>query len=183
MESYAEDNNFPIVGPLVGSILHQITTLKRPADIFEIGSGFGYSALWFSLAAPQASIFCTEYSDKNIELAKKWCQKSGLGRNLHFHHGDAKQVLKNSTEKYDIIFNDADKIQYPEIFHTVGPHLNQQGLLISDNVLWKGKVIDEADPDSSTRGVREYNRLIFNSDDYFSTIIPVRDGISISIKR
>jgi predicted O-methyltransferase YrrM len=182
MEHYATERSFPIVGPQVGRFLFQITYLRKPKSIFEIGSGFGYSTLWFCLAAPETQVICTEYDQDNIKLAKNWLDKAGFIENIEFIHGSAQKVLKESRNSYDIIFNDADKRQYPEIFSMAVKNLNKGGLLISDNVLWKGKIINTNTDDIDTKGVQKYNKLLFNTPGIFSSIVVIRDGISISIK-
>lgn len=182
MEQYAAERNFPIVGPQVGRLLFQFTYLQKPKSIFEIGSGFGYSALWFCLAAPHSRIICTEYNMDNINLAKKWLEKAGFIENIEFFHGSAQHAFEKTKLPYDIIFNDADKHQYPEIFSIALKNLKKGGLLIADNVLWKGKIVNSKADDRDTLGIQKFNRLIFNTPDIFSSILAIRDGISISLK-
>lgn len=182
MEQFADKTGFPIVGPQVGRVLFQISRLRKPESILELGSGFGYSAYWLGKGAPQAKIVCTERSEDNIRRAKTWFHRSGMEKSVTFFRGEALEILSNLGGIYDIVLNDVDKHQYPQIFHTALQHLSADGVLITDNVLWSGTVVDEAENDANTNGIREYNRLIFNSPEVLSSILPIRDGLAVSLK-
>lgn len=182
MEAYARRNDFPIVGPQVGHLLFQIARIKKPEKIFEMGSGFGYSAYWLSLGAPDADIICTDKSAGNIEKSKKWFHETDRIERLTFLEQDALTALNESDESFDIIFIDVDKHQYPEAFKIALDHLNREGLILIDNVLWSGKVADMDYDDEKTESVRKLNHLLFHTPEVFSSIIPIRDGISISLK-
>ena len=183
MEQRARREGFPIVGPLVGRILFQLVRVGGARRVLELGSGFGYSAYWFSLALGESGeITLTEFSKKNVSLAQEYFQRGKIRSRVHFQQGEALEVLETAKGKFDVIFNDVDKHQYPEVFRRASPFVRPGGLLISDNVLWQGRVL-ESDPDPDTQGILEYTRLIFESPDFFSSILPVRDGISISLKR
>jgi caffeoyl-CoA O-methyltransferase len=183
MEARAQERNFPIIGPLVGRLLYQLVRLTGARKILELGSGFGYSAYWFGRALEgSGEVILTELSPENLGLAKDFLQRGGVSSQLQFHQGDALEILKDIKGPFDIIFNDVDKHQYPEAFKKAGSLLARGGLFISDNVLWQGQVVEQADPDENTRGILEHNRLIFESPDFYSSILPVRDGISLSVK-
>ena len=183
MEERARREGFPIVGPLVGRILFQLVRVGGARRILELGSGFGYSAYWVALALGESGeITLTEFSKKNVSLAKEYFQRGKIRSRVHFRQGEALEVLETLKGKFDVIFNDVDKHQYPEVFRRAAPFVRPGGLLIADNVLWQGRVL-EPDPDPDTQGILEYTRLIFESPDFFSSILPVRDGISISLKR
>ena len=182
MEARARKKDFPIVGPLVGRLLYQLVKLTDSQRILELGSGFGYSAYWLGRALGKSGeIILTEFSEENLALAKDSFARGKIYSRAHFYRGDALEILEGLDGQFDIIFNDIDKHQYPEVFKKVSPRLPSGGLLISDNVLWHGKVVEDH-PDENTRGILEYTRLIFESSEFFSSIIPVRDGISISLK-
>jgi len=183
MEARASETDFPIVGPLVGRLLHQFVKIMDSRRILELGSGFGYSAYWFAQALEDSGeIILTEFQEENLALAKDWFQRGKIFSRATFHQGDALEILEGLDGEFDIIFNDVEKEHYPEVFKKAGPRLRSGGLLISDNVLWHGQVV-EGQPDENTRGILEYNRLIFENPEFFSSIIPIRDGISISLKR
>ncbi|MFC1729426.1 O-methyltransferase [candidate division KSB1 bacterium] len=182
MEEYGRKRSFPIVGPAVGALLRQYTRIIGAKRILELGSGFGYSAAWFFMGTlTRGDITCTEYSDENIAAGRDYMTRLGAVGVVRFLQGDARELIKNVDGPFDIIFNDVDKEQYPELFELGFPLLRRGGLFISDNVLWKGKVTG-SDTDEATEGIREFTNIIFNSAGVISTIIPLRDGISVSMK-
>jgi caffeoyl-CoA O-methyltransferase len=181
MERLAEKMNFPIVGPLVGRILFQFAALLKPRRILELGSGYGYSAFWWCLGSSEATVDCTEGDPKNVRRAEEYLGRAGFLSRVHYHTGDALETLDRLQGEFDIIFMDIDKHQYPDGFHKSFPRLRKGGLMVTDNVLWSGRIV-EGDQSDSTRGILEYNRLIYNTPDAFSTILPVRDGVAITYK-
>ncbi|MDI6766373.1 MAG: O-methyltransferase [Bacteroidota bacterium] len=182
MEEYALARNFPIIGPLVGRLLFLLTKAIQAQRVLELGSGFGYSAYWFAKAVGKdGQVFCTECDPDNIAHAKEYFHRTKITNKITCFTGDALKLIDEIDGQFDIIFNDIDKHQYPKAFRKVVPRLRKGGLLISDNVLWDGKVIQNK-PDRDTAGILTYNRLIYSSKEFFTTIVPLRDGISISIK-
>ena len=182
MEELGKQNNFPIVGPLVGRLLFQLTKLTNAKRILELGSGFGYSAMWFlSALNTEGNIICTDTSSHNHTMAEGFFRQAKLWHRIDFRIGNALELIDKLDGEFDIIFNDIDKADYPEAFRKAIPKLRKGGLLISDNVLWSGKILDHF-PDESTAGVLTYNRLIYTSQELYTTIIPLRDGVSVSIK-
>jgi len=182
MEEIARQRNFPIVGPLVGRLLYLLASSMRAMRIMELGSGYGYSAYWFGLAMQSnGRIICTDQSEENRSLAMRFFKRGGIAEKIDFRLGNALDIIGQEREEFDIIFNDVDKEMYPAAFEAALPKLRKGGMLISDNVLWKGQVADGS-TDSKTESVRKFNRLIFSTPALFSTIIPLRDGISISTK-
>ena len=183
MERYALERNFPIIGPLVGRMLYLLAQSAQAKRILELGSGFGYSAYWFAKAmGKEGEIICTEGNSENAERAKEYFRRGKITTKMSFHVGDALKLIDSVDGQFDIIFNDIDKHQYPKAFRKAVPRLRKGGLLISDNVLWSGKILDKK-PDADTAGILTYNRLIYSSKDLFSTIIPLRDGVSLSLKK
>ncbi len=182
MEEQAREWEFPIVGPVVGRILYQLTKISKARCVLELGSGFGYSAYWFGLAlGPQDVMILTEFSKKNLDLAKDYFRRGKVRCQLRFFAGDALAIVERLPGPFDIVFNDVDKYLYPEVLQKIVPKVCPGGLLIADNILWQGKVLD-VDPDADTRGILEYTRLILESGELFSSLIPARDGISVSLK-
>lgn len=183
MEDFGRSLNFPILGPMVGTILLQFTLAINAKRIMELGSGFGYSAFWFAMGLQDdGKIYCTDYSVKNKQIAEEYFSRAGLEKKINFSVGDAIEFLNQAEGKFDIILNDIQKTSYPIAFENMLSKLRPGGVLISDNVLWKGKVVSPSD-DETIKAIREFNQLIFNSDKVVSTILPIRDGISISIKK
>ncbi len=181
LEKYAEKEDFPIVGPLVGNILLQYAQLINARRILELGSGFGYSALWFAKASPD-EIICTDLTQNNIQRAMVYFDKVGIKDKIQFMEGDGLEILRKVEGEFDIIFNDIEKEDYPSVFKEAVPRLRKGGLLITDNVLWDGKVVDSSPTEETTIGVKEYNRLTFSDPRVLSVIIPIRDGLGVSIK-
>ena len=198
MEAYARENRFPIVGPLVGRVLHQLVLLTNPTRIFEMGSGFGYSAYWMAkaLRQPEASIICTDGSQENADRAAGYLARGGIANRIDYRVGNALEIINETEGDFDIIYNDIDKDGYPEAFRKAIPRLRSGGLFITDNMLWLGRVVTyDTDADvqeldeeeqwvhNTTVGVKELTRLLYSSPDVFTTIIPLRDGVSVAIKR
>ena len=182
METLAGILNFPIIGPLVGRSIYVLTRLQNPKRILELGSGYGYSAFWFALASGQdTKIHCTEKSQENIDRARDFLERAGLWHKVEYHRGDALETLQKLDGEFDILFMDIDKHQYPDGFRLGFPRLRKGGLMITDNVLWGGKVLDH-EPEASTQGVVQYNEMIFNTPSAFSFIMPIRDGVAVTLK-
>ncbi|OLS24503.1 MAG: putative O-methyltransferase [Candidatus Heimdallarchaeota archaeon LC_3] len=183
MEEYANINNFPIIGPLVGQFLLQYSLMLKPKRILELGSGYGYSAMWFSSGTPESTqIICTDGSEKNAEKAKYYFMKAEMENRIEFHIGDAVETMDNLEGNFDFIFCDIDKEGYPEAFSKAVPRLNSGGIMITDNSLWSGRVIDDSNIEESTKGVRLFNNQAFTDPRVYSMIIPIRDGVCISYK-
>ncbi len=182
MEDRARENDFPIIGPQVGRLLAILAGSLKARRVFELGSGFGYSALWMCRAmGPEGRIICTEGSQENAELARDSFRRAGLEDQLTFHVGDACEILTGTEGLFDIILNDIDKWEYPRAFDLALPRLRTGGLLITDNVLWGGAVL-KGDPDRDTQGILDYTRKAMTDPRVFSTILPIRDGLGLSWK-
>lgn len=182
MEEYATQNNFPIVGPLVGRLLYVLTYATKAKRVLELGSGFGYSAYWFAKGVGNDGIvLCTDKNPENEKKAKAYFKRGKISDRMQFHTSDALSVFDFTEGVFDIIFNDVDKELYPKVIKKAIPRLKKGGLLISDNALWKGKVLDK-NLDAATAGVLTYTRLAYSSRELFNTIIPLRDGVIVSVK-
>lgn len=183
VEDYAVSIDFPIIEPLVGALLNHYARLIQARRILELGSGFGYSALWFSENMDSTTeIICTDFMEENKQLAEKYFKKAGVKTKIDFRIGDAIKILDEIEGKFDIIFNDVEKEDYPEVFEKSIPKLRKGGLLITDNTLWYGKVAQKRKRDYQTVGSREYNRLAFTDKRVLSIILPLRDGITVTMK-
>ncbi len=182
MEEYATQNNFPIVGPLVGRLLYVLTYATKAKRVLELGSGFGYSAYWFAKGVGNDGIvLCSDKNPENEKKAKAYFKRGKISDRMQFHTSDALSVFDFTEGVFDIIFNDVDKELYPKVIKKAIPRLKKGGLLISDNALWKGKVLDK-NLDAATAGVLTYTRLAYSSRELFNTIIPLRDGVIVSVK-
>jgi len=182
MEKYALDHDFPIVGPLVGRMLHLLAHAIQAKRVLELGSGFGYSAFWFAKAlGKDGEVICTEGSQENADRAQEYFRRGKIANKVKYLVGDALKLIDQVEGEFDIIFNDIEKQYYPKAFRKALPRLRRGGLLISDNVLRKGKILDRK-PDAGTAGILTYNRLVYSSKELFTTIIPLRDGVSVSVR-
>lgn len=182
MEEIAAKREFPIVGPQVGRLLFLLARAVGARRVVELGSGFGYSAAWFLRAMPQdGRLVFIDRSQENADLARRFFERMGCADRVDLHVGEALEILPALEGPFDIIFNDIDKAQYPTAFLRSIFKLKQGGLLISDNVLWGGKVVGVSD-DASTRGVQEYNRLAHQTVGVFSVVVPIRDGVGVTYR-
>jgi len=168
-------------GHVQGRFLSFISKIKSPDKILEIGTYTGYSTI--CLAEGLSKNGKIDTIDKNEELIKiqnKYFEESGYRNKIIQHTGHALDILKNLNEKYDIIFIDADKENYINYFNQVSNKLRKNGIIISDNVLWSGKVLDSNQMDEETSTLVQFNKIINNDKRFKSIILPIRDGISIS---
>ncbi len=183
MEARARETGFPIVGPQVGRLLGILARGIGARRVLELGSGYGYSALWFARSMPPGgAVTCTDLSAENRELALEFFRRAGLEKSLSFHVGNALSYARTQTGPFDIVFNDIDKEDYPQSVPVALALLRVGGLFVTDNVLWSGKVADGGRPDSATRAIREFNRIVSSRDDLETVILPLRDGVAVCQK-
>lgn len=183
MEQYAKENNFPIIGPLVGRFLHQLVLLTNASRIFEMGSGYGYSAIWFAMALRAGgTVECTEMDTANIERGKKYTAAAGVAGHITWHQGDALDSMDKASGVYDIILNDVDKEQYPRALEIAWPKLRRGGIMVTDNVLWSGRIVEEDPPSKATAGILEFNRRSYAMPGSMCTVMPIRDGLMLAVK-
>lgn len=182
MEVLAAERSFPIVGPQVGRLLHLLTRAVGGRRVIELGSGFGYSAYWFAHAVgPAGRVVMSEFSQDNADLADDFLRRGGVRDRVDIHVGDAFEILAGVGGEFDVVFNDIDKERYGEVPELAAAALRPGGLLISDNMLWYGSVLDADSSQASTRGVQAMTRLLHESDDFETVLLPLRDGLSVSI--
>jgi len=163
-----------------GRLLSIISKLIKPKKVLEIGTYTGYSAICISEGMNKNGIIHT--IDKNEELntiQKKYFKKSGLENNIIQYNGFALDIIPKIEEKFDLIFIDADKENYINYFNLVIDKLNNNGVILADNVLWSGKVINSEDHDLTTNVLREFNKSVNNDNRVETILLPIRDGISI----
>ncbi len=183
MEADATRNGVAIVGPVVARVLYQLATISGAKKIFEMGSAIGYSTIWWARAVGEGGrVVYTDGDPKHAEKARGYFQRAGVSERITVRVGDALEFLSEEKEQYDIIFNDVDKTDYPRVFRLALPRLKSGGLFIADNVLWSGK-LSKSNPDAETKAILEFNKLICESEDLFTTILPIRDGVSVCVKK
>lgn len=189
MEEYAREHKVPIMELIGIESMLQILRIKQPKKILEVGTAIGYSALRMAHALPDASVVTIERDDIRISAAKTFIEKSGLKKQIHLIEGDAFEVEDQVKQfaPYDCLFIDAAKGQYKRFFELFSPYLEDHGMIVVDNVLFKGYVCEEEITNRRTRSlvkkIRNFNKWLMSLGDYDSAILPVGDGIAISIKR
>jgi len=181
MEDYAAKHDVPIVGPAVGTLLETLARSINAERVFELGSAIGYSTAWFARAVGRGGqVTYTDGDPKKAEQARGYLERLGFLDRVVIKVGDAAQSLEATTGYYDIIFIDVDKDGYPRCLQAAAPRVRRGGLLIADNVLWSGKVVDEKVRDAATEGIRQFNTRLFSLPEFSSVIVPLRDGVAIA---
>jgi predicted O-methyltransferase YrrM len=184
MEAHAEQYRVPIIGPAVARLLALLAQVSGAKRIFEMGSAIGYSTIWLAGAVgPKGKVFYTDGDPANAQRAQVYFRMAGLKRRIVVKVGDAMELLKKTPGKFDLIFIDVDKHQYPAALRVALPKLKRGGLLVTDNTLWSGKVARPAGAeDHDTQGVQEFNRLVYASKELYPVLIPLRDGVTVCRK-
>jgi predicted O-methyltransferase YrrM len=183
MEQQARRRDIPIVGPAVGRLLYQYARLVRARKVFEMGSAIGYSTLWWARAVGKGGdVFYTDGDPKNAAEARRYHDRAGVTERIHFGVGDALELLSEQKQEFDIIFNDVDKEDYPRVLYLVSSRLRAGGLFITDNVLWSGRVVQQKPREESTRAIREFNQRLYAMQEFFTTVVPLRDGLAVALK-
>jgi caffeoyl-CoA O-methyltransferase len=183
MEAEATRDDVPIVGPAVARVLYQLAVISGARKVFELGSAIGYSTIWWARAVGErGQVVYTDGDSKKAEKARRYFERAGVSQQITVHVGDALELLSEEKEPYDIIFNDVDKEDYPRVVRLALPRLKSGGLFITDNVLWSGKV-SKPNPDAETKAILEFNRMLYASKALFTTILPIRDGVSVCVKK
>src|ERR1700734_3125519 len=183
MEADAAKNKVSIVGPAVARLLYQLAVISKAKRVFEMGSAIGYSTIWWARAVGNGGlVFYTDGDRKNAEEARGYFEKAGVASRINVSTGDALELLSEHKQEFDIIFNDVDKEDYPRVLRLALPRLRKGGLFVTDNVLWSGKVAQKT-PDKTTKAILEFNRLLYSSPDLFTTILPIRDGVAVAVKK
>jgi predicted O-methyltransferase YrrM len=184
MEDYASQHDVPIVGPAVARVLQQLALMIQAKNIFELGSAIGYSTIWWAQAAGEKGrVIYTDGDPKNAERARKYFDRAGVSERITLHTGDALEFLSEQKQQFDIIFNDVDKEDYPRVLRLVAPRLRQGGLFITDNVLWSGRVAEKNPKEPRTKAILDFNRQLYSSPDFFTTLLPIRDGLAVALKK
>lgn len=184
MEEYATKHDVPIVGPAVARVLQQLALMINARSVFELGSAIGYSTIWWAQAVgEQGRVIYTDGDPKNAERARGYFARAGVTDRITLYTGDALEVLSEQKQEFDIIFNDVDKDDYPRVLRLVAPRLRRGGLFITDNVLWSGRVAQKNPTDPTTKAVIEFNRKLYASKDFYTTILPIRDGLAVAWKK
>lgn len=185
MEERAGATGFPIIGPVAGRFCYQVARMVGARRVFELGSGFGYSTLWFAKAVAEnggGEVHHTVWDEKLSREARTYLEEAQLDHLVTFRVSEAVRALRETPGSFDLIFNDIDKDGYPASLPIIKEKLRPGGALIIDNMLWGGRVFDESRTEADTEGVREATRLIYADPDWFPSLLPLRDGVLLAIK-
>ena len=183
MEAEGEAHGFPIVGRNVGVTIEVLARSIGARRVMELGSGFGYSAYWFSRAVgPGGEVHCTDGDQANADAGRAYLDRAGLGDRVTYHVGDALTSFAALEGAFDIVFCDIDKPGYPGAWRAASHRIRVGGLYVCDNTLGygRGTVLD---PDEAGAiAIREHNDLIAADDRFISTILPTREGVLVAIR-
>lgn len=187
MEKYAEENHVPIVQPEVAQFLKVLLKLKNPENILEVGTAIGYSALLMAeYTGNHCNITTIERRGDMIDLAKENISKTIYEDRIKILQGEAEEVLLTLDEKYDFIFLDAAKGQYMDFFNKCIKFLEPGGIIVSDNVLYKGMVATDTlvirRKKTIVKRLRQFLQYINEIEGYTSSIIPIGDGVAITYR-
>lgn len=190
LEKKAKDENIPIMDSVAIDFFLQLIRLHRPKRILEIGTAIGYSALRMHHAYPESKIMTIEKDEKRYKEAIENVNKQGLQNSIQVVHGDAIEILQelpNDDELFHCIFIDAAKGQYKRFFELVSPLIAEHGFIVTDNVLFRGYVIDNTSVHprykKMVQKIKAFNTWLSNHPDYMTTILPIGDGVAVSYRK
>jgi predicted O-methyltransferase YrrM len=186
MEREGEERGFPIVGRTVGVALELLARAVGARRVFELGSGYGYSAYWLARAVgPGGEVWCTDGDPGNEGRARAYLEPAGLWDRIRWRVGDAVEGLAATEGDFDVVYCDIDKQGYPDAWRAARDRIRVGGLYLCDNVLWEGRVAVE-DPEDArpawTRAIVEHNRAIARDERYLSVVLPIRDGVMAALR-
>ncbi len=185
MEAYAREQGFPIIGPVVGHLCYQVARMIGARQVFELGSGFGYSTAFFARAVEEnggGTVHHVVWDDDLSTRARRHLEAMGHTRTVTYHVGEAIETLRAEAGPFDLVFNDIDKHGYPASLSVIQDRLRPGGVLIVDNMLWSGRIFDTRDTTADTEGVREVTRMLTSGPRWTTSVIPIRDGVVIAVK-
>ena len=183
MECEAKEEKFPIIGPAAGNFCYLVARMMQARRVFELGSGFGYSTLWFARAVQEnggGEVHHTVWDQALSDRARAHLEAAGLAHCVTFHVSEAVEALRKAEGPFDIVFNDIDKEGYPDSLPVAKEKLRPGGVLIVDNMLWGGRIFDPEAREPSTEGVREFTRRITADHDWTVSLVPIRDGLIVA---
>ena len=186
MEEHAEKHDFPIIGPACGYYCYQLARMLNAKSVFELGSGYGYSTAWFAKAVKENGggiVHHTVWDDELSKQAKEHLTKLGSVDIVKFHNAEAVATLRQTPGPFDIIFNDIDKDGYPDSLPVIKEKLRSGGILIIDNMIWHGQILDPNDHEKTTEAIRRFTHTITTDPDWIVSLTPMRDGMIVAYKK
>jgi len=183
MEDLAKTRNFPAFGAQCSRVLHALVRMLDARRVFELGSGFGYTMYWMASAMTEGGLVIgTEGDEKNAEQAREFFARGRLDGRTDIRVGDALTIFEKERGSFDLIFCDIEKHQYIEAFDMAAPRLRKGGVFVADNLLYNGHVAKPDNHETKTENLRAFTRHIYLHPSFFTFIIPMRDGVSVSVK-
>jgi caffeoyl-CoA O-methyltransferase len=184
MEAEAAERGFPIVGRHSGVTLCAIAAAAGARRVFELGSGYGYSAYWFAKATgPDGEVHCTDGDRENERKAADYLGRAGVWDRVRYHVGDALTSFASVGGEFDVVYCDIDKEGYPDAWRAARDRIGVGGVYLCDNTLWYGRVAPGGEPpDDRTPAIVEHNAMIAADERYVSTILPIRDGVLVATR-
>jgi predicted O-methyltransferase YrrM len=186
MEKHAEKHDFPIIGPACGYYCYQLARMINAKSVFELGSGYGYSTAWFAKAVKENGGGVVHHTVWDEELSKQatdHLSKLGSADVVKFHNAEAVETLRQMAGPFDIIFNDIDKDGYPDSLPVIKEKLRSGGILIIDNMIWHGQILDPNDHEKTTEAIRRFTHAITTDPDWIVSLTPIRDGMIVAYKK
>jgi len=169
-----------IVGPLEGAFLKMMTQLVRATRVLEIGMFTGYSALCFAEALPaNGTVLTCEIDEESAALARRYFARSPIGKKIEIRMGPALDTMRGLKGPFDLIFIDADKVNYVSYYRRALDLLSPQGVILIDNVLWDGEVLKHPAPDENTAAIQELNRVVATDPRVTAVLVTIRDGVLV----
>lgn len=168
-------------GHIQGKMLEMLTRMIKPHKMLEIGTYTGYASICIARGLPKNGILHTiEINDELEDFIRYYFEKAGVQEKIHLHLGKAQDIIPEINEKFDCVFIDGDKREYPEYLQFCKEYINNGGFIIADNVLWDGKVLEEKQSaDKHTQGIQTFNQQVESDPELFQVIFPIRDGLMI----
>ncbi len=186
MEAYAQEHQFPIIGPACGQLCYQIAKMIAARKVFELGSGYGYSTAWFARAVQEnggGAVHHVVWDEDLSSRAREHLAALGFEGIVNYRVSEAVEALRDTPGPFDLIFNDIDKHAYPDALPVIADKLRHGGVMIVDNLLWQGRIFDDNDHEDTTEGVRKLTQLVTSDPAWSASIIPIRDGLLVAIKQ
>lgn len=193
MDTYADEQGFPTVGPEIGGWLSLLARMSDARSVFEFGSGFGYSAYWFAQALPDdGEIVLTERDSDNLDRAREYLSRGGYLDQITIEQGDAIETIERYDGPFDIILIDNEKHRYREAFETVREKVASGGLVVADNAMTAGHIDFDTlseivrghavETNEATRGIADYLERVTNDPAFETTLLPLGEGLAVSYK-
>lgn len=186
MEARAREQGFPIIGPAAGHFCYLVARMIGARRVFELGSGYGYSTAWFAKALTEnggGTVDHVVWDEKLSADAKAYLAELGYADTVRYTMGEAVAALRDADGPFDLVFNDIDKKAYPASLDVIETKLRSGGVLITDNVLWSGRIFDETDQSEQTEAIREFTRRVTTSPEWSASVVPIRDGLLVAIRK